>query len=397
LRLNYIGAVDGHNIEELRKTLTLAAGLDRPVLVHVLTRKGKGYPPAEKNPVLFHGVGCFEPETGFPAAGGKTGKESKRRLTFTDAFSAGICRLAEQDKRVIAVTAAMPEGTGLTEFAARFPGRFVDVGICEQHAVTFAAGMASRGARPFVAVYSTFLQRSYDQIIHDVCLQKLPVTFCIDRAGLVGEDGATHQGAFDIAYLRHIPNLVLFAPKDEAELQHGLATALAHDGPFALRYPRGPGAGVQLPESVLPLPLGEAEYLQRGDSGVAVIGLGNCALPGLDAARVLREREGASVTVLNARWIKPLPEKELRDLIATHHSLLLLEEGSLAGGFSSAVLEFWSDAGLLRGQRIRRLGLPDAFIEHGSVELQRDGVRLNAGGIEEALRELLEKKSARDA
>ena len=288
LRFNYIGAVDGHNIEELQKTLTLAAGLDRPVLVHVLTRKGKGYPPAEKNPVLFHGVGRFAPETGFPASFGKAGKAG--RLTFTDAFSAGICKLAEQDKRVIAVTAAMPEGTGLTDFARRFPDRFVDVGICEQHAVTFAAGLASRGYRPFVAVYSTFLQRSYDQIIHDVCLQNLPVSFCVDRAGLVGEDGATHQGAFDIAYLRHIPNLTLFAPKDEAELQQGLATALAGSGPFALRYPRGLAAGVPLPENMAPLPVGKAEYLQRGDSGVALVGLGNCVLPAICAVRRLRER-----------------------------------------------------------------------------------------------------------
>jgi 1-deoxy-D-xylulose-5-phosphate synthase len=389
LRFNYIGAVDGHNIEELRKTLELAAGLDRPVLVHVLTRKGKGYPPAEKNPVLFHGIGRFEPETGFPAPRGKAG-----RPTCTDAFGAGMCRLAEKDRRVIAVTAAMPEGTGLTEFAGRFPDRFVDVGICEQHAVTLAAGMASQGFRPFVAIYSTFLQRAYDQIIHDVCLQKLPVTFCIDRAGLVGEDGATHQGAFDIAYLRHIPHLLLFAPKDEAELQHGLATALAHDGPFALRYPRGLAAGVPLPESMIPLPIGEAEYLQRGDSGVAVIAAGNCALPGLLAAGKLQEQTGSSITVLNARWIKPLPKKELRAIIATHDSLLLVEEASLAGGFSSAVLEFWNDEGLLQGQRIRRLGLPDAFMEHGCVELQRAWARLDTGGMEKALRELLEKKSA---
>ena len=283
----------------------------------------------------------------------------------------------------------MPEGTGLTEFAGRFPDRFVDVGICEQHAVTLAAGMASQGLRPFVAIYSPFLQRSYDQIIHAVCLQNLPVTFCVARAGLVGEDGPTHQGAFDVAYLRHIPGLVIFAPKDEAELQHGLATALAHNGPFALRYPRGLAAGVPLPETMLPLPIGKAEYLQRGKSGVAVIAVGNCVLPGLRAAKNLEEREGASLTVLNARWIKPLPKKELRDIIETHHSLLLVEEGSLAGGFSSAVLEFWSDEGLLQGQRIRRLGLPDAFIEQGPAELQRKRAHLDTGDMEETLRELL--------
>lgn len=382
LRFNYIGAVDGHNIEELRKTLELAAGLDRPVLVHVLTQKGRGYAPAEANPVLFHGVGSFEPETGSPAA-------VRGDLTYTEAFSQGICRLAARDKRVMAITAAMPEGTGLTDFALRFPDRFVDVGICEQHAVTFAAGLAAEGRRPYVAVYSTFLQRSYDQIIHDVCLQKLPVTFCVDRAGLVGEDGPTHQGAFDLAYLRHIPHLVLFAPRDEAELQRGLATALHHEGPFALRYPRGPGAGVPLPESLTPLPVGRGEFLHRGDSGLAVVAVGNRVWPALYAAERLKKETGRGITVLDARWIKPLPEEDLRALIAGHDKVLLLEEGALAGGFSSAVLEFWSDAGLLRGQRIVRLGLPDAFVEHGAVKLLRKRLRLDMDSIADTLRELL--------
>ncbi|MDL2316530.1 1-deoxy-D-xylulose-5-phosphate synthase [Desulfovibrio sp. OttesenSCG-928-A18] len=383
LRFNYIGAVDGHNLEELQKTLRLAATLDRPVLIHVLTCKGKGYPPAEKNPVLFHGVGSFEPETGSqrPSVQGP--------VSYTEAFSQTICDLAERDSRVIAITAAMPEGTGLTDFARRFPDRFVDVGICEQHAVTYAAGLATQGYRPFVAVYSTFLQRSYDQIVHDVCLQKLPVTFCIDRAGLVGEDGATHQGAFDLAYLRHIPHMTLLAPKDEVELARGLATALAHDGPFALRYPRGLAFGSDLPEAPQPLPFGRAEPLMQGDSGLAVIALGSRALPALYAARQVAELGLGRATVLNARWVKPLPEQDLREIRAGHSRLLILEEASLAGGFSSAVLEFYSDAGLMDGLRIRRLGLPDCFVEHGPVKELRRRLGLDTDSIRDAIMEML--------
>ena len=384
LRFNYIGAVDGHNIEELQKHLRLAASLDRPVLIHVLTRKGKGYPPAEENPSLFHGVGCFEPESGSPTAPATAGQ-----ISYTETFGRSICALAEIDRRVVAITAAMPEGTGLTEFARRYPDRFVDVGICEQHAVTFAAGLATQGLRPFVAVYSTFLQRAYDQIVHDVCLQKLPVTFCIDRAGLVGEDGATHQGAFDLAYLRHIPNLVLFAPRDEAELQRGLATALAHDGPFALRYPRGFGPGVPLQEKAVPLPIGRAEYLCEGTSDLAVIAVGNRVIPALHAARQIQDESGRSITVLDARWVKPLPEIELHEVFSRHRSILLLEEGALAGGFSSAVLEFCSDEGLLADRRVRRLGLPDAFVEHGAVKLLRKRLKIDLDSIRETMLELL--------
>jgi 1-deoxy-D-xylulose-5-phosphate synthase len=383
LRFNYIGAVDGHNIEELQKTLRLAAALDRPVLVHVLTRKGKGYAPAEKNPELFHGVGSFAPETGLPCGAGPDAA-----ISWTEAFSRGLCRLASGDERIFAVTAAMPEGTGLKKFSGLFPRRFADVGICEQHAVTFAAGLAAGGLRPFVAVYSTFLQRAYDQIVHDVCLQKLPVTFCIDRAGLVGEDGPTHHGAFDIAFLRHIPGLTIFAPKDEAELQHGLATSLAGNGPFALRYPRGPGAGVPLPETPVPLPVGRAEYLDRGEDGLAVVALGNRALPALYAAQRLREEGGPRVTVLNARWVKPLPELELREIIAGHDTVILLEEGSLACGFSSAVLEFYNDNSLTAGKRILRLGLPDAFVEHGATGELRRRLKLDAAALYEKLRAL---------
>ena len=391
LRFNYIGAVDGHNLEELQKTLRLASGLDRPVLIHVLTRKGKGYAPAEANPVRFHGVGRFEPETGFMPPAAKCAPGGLPLVSYTEAFSDAICRLAERDKRVVAITAAMPEGTGLTEFSRRFPDRFVDVGICEQHAVTFAAGLATQGYRPFVAVYSTFLQRAYDQIIHDVCLQNLPVTFCVDRAGLVGEDGPTHQGAFDLAFLRHIPNLTLFAPKDEAELQQGLATALVHDGPFALRYPRGLAPGVRLPETLSPLPVGRGEFLRRGASGLAVVAAGNRVMAAVKAARRLHEEEGVDVTVLNARWIKPLPEAELRETAQTHDRILTLEEGALMGGFSSAVLEFLSDEGLLGKVRVTRLGLPDAFVEHGPVKLLRKRLAIDADSILRTMRELAMK------
>ena len=281
----------------------------------------------------------------------------------------------------------MPEGTGLTEFAKQYPARFFDVGICEPHAVTFAAGLACRGLRPVVAIYSTFLQRAYDQVIHDVCLQNLPVTFCLDRAGLVGEDGATHQGAFDLAYLRHIPNLALFAPKDEAELMRGLATAFAHNGPFALRWPRGLGVGAPLPENPEPLPVGQGEYLCRAEGGLAVVAVGNRVHPAFAAARRLQD-EGTGVTVFNARWIKPLPEAELRDIAARHDRILLLEEGCLAGGFSSAVLEYFNDAGLLRGQIIRRMGLPDAFVEHGKAKELRKLLGLDADSIYSVMREM---------
>ena len=386
LRFNYIGAVDGHNIEELQNVLNLAVTLDRPVLIHVLTRKGKGYSPAENNPVLFHGVGCFEPETGCQTSAKPT------QVTYTEAFGKGLCALAEKDSRIVAITAAMPEGTGLSAFAERFPDRFVDVGICEQHAVTFAAGLATQGLRPFVAMYSTFLQRSYDQVIHDVCLQNLPVTFCIDRAGLVGEDGPTHQGAFDLAYMRQIPNVTVFAPRDEAELQRGLATSLAQSGPFAIRYPRGLAAGVPLPRTIAPLTVGQGEYLRQGKSGLAVIAVGSRVLPAFFSAGQLHEREGMDITVFDARWIKPLPKKELKEIIETHDKILLLEEGTLTGGFSSAVLEFWSDAGLLSGKRIRRLGLPDAFVEHGPVKVLRRRLGIDTDSIREEMRKLLRDK-----
>ena len=425
LRFNYIGAVDGHNIEELQKALHLAAAQDRPVLLHVLTRKGKGYRPAEDNPVRFHGVGRFEPEDDalrpawekwggaapvVPADSAKNGVDgsavflpkkkstgsltllSSSPMTYTQAFGAGICALAERDPRIVAITAAMPEGTGLQAFSERFPDRFFDVGICEQHAVTFAAGLAVQGLRPFVCIYSTFMQRAYDQIVHDVCLQELPVVFCLDRAGLVGEDGATHQGAFDLAFLRHIPNMTLFVPGDEAELQRGLVTGLALNRPFALRYPRGAGEGAALPEALWrehPFAVGKGEFLRHGNSGLAVLAVGNRVGPALAAAREAEALGGQSVTVFNARWVKPLPEEDLKKIAQTHDKLLVLEESSLAGGFSSAVLEFLSDNSLLGSISVSRMGLPDAFVEHGASDSLRERLGIDTAGIVARIRMLL--------
>jgi len=383
-RFHYIGPVQGHDLKELKRHLRMAAQVeDRPVLLHVLTRKGKGYSPAENNPSHFHGVGDFELETGRARA------RKPAPPSFTAVFGDTLCELAEKDPRLVVITAAMPEGTGTSRFQERFPERFMDVGICEQHAVTFAAGLAKEGIKPVVAVYSTFLQRGYDQIVHDVCLQKLPVVFCLDRAGLVGEDGPTHHGVFDIAYLRHIPHISILAPRDEDMLRHALATALACAGPVALRYPRGAGYGVPMSPRLAVLPTGRGEMLEMGEDAL-IIALGSRVHPVLEAAQRVREENGKSSTIFDPIWIKPLPEEELLELAARHDTILLVEEGSLAGGFSSAVLELWSDHGLLKGQKIRRLGIPDTFIEHGTQQELRTQLGLCVDGIAAALRALLE-------
>lgn len=382
-QFNYIGPVDGHDLKALAKNLEVAASLDGPVLLHVMTRKGKGYEPAETNPSYFHGVGRFEPETG------KASKlaDAPALPAYTEVFGATLCRLADEDKRIVAITAAMPEGTGTNCFRERHPERFVDVGICEQHAVTYAAGLAMQGYRPFVAIYSTFLQRSYDQIVHDVCIQNLPVTFCIDRAGLVGEDGPTHHGVFDLSYLRHIPNLAIIAPRDEVELQDALNTALHYNAPIAVRYPRGLGVGLPMPATLGLLPHGQGEVLREGAS-VAIIAVGSRVHPALEAAERVAEATGKQATVFDARWIKPLPEDQLLHLAATHDTLLFVEENALAGGFSSAVLELLADKGALRGQVIRRLGIPDRFVEHGTQRELRGKLGFCVDGIEATLLEL---------
>ena len=382
-RFNYLGPIDGHDTAKMIQVFKEVRELQGPVLVHVLTQKGRGYSPAEKNPTYFHGVGSFEPETG------EIIKYTGAKLpTYTEVFGKTLCELAKADTRIVAITAAMPEGTGLACFAEQFPDRCVDVGICEQHAVTFAAGLATQGFKPVVAIYSTFLQRSYDQIVHDVCLQNLPVTLCLDRGGLVGEDGATHHGVFDLSYLRHIPNLVVMAPKDEAELQRMLATAMLHPGPVAIRYMRGVGTGAALLETSEPLPIGQGELLRDGTDAV-VIAVGSRVMPALRAAMELEEQQGLRVAVYNARFVKPLPEADLLALAGRFNALLLAEENAVQGGFGSAVLECLSDAGALTGQKIKRLGIPDHFVEHGTQQQLRTLLGIDKNGIKQAVLNLL--------
>jgi 1-deoxy-D-xylulose-5-phosphate synthase len=382
-RFTYIGPLQGHDMRMLTNVFQQTRELEGPILVHVLTKKGKGYAPAETNPTFFHGVGCFEPETGAARKFADCPLPS-----YTEVFGSTLCKLAEKDERVVAITAAMPEGTGVSCFADRFPERFFDVGICEQHAVTFAAGLASQGMKPVVAIYSTFMQRSYDQIVHDVCLQNLNVTFCLDRGGLVGEDGATHHGVYDLSFLRHIPGLVVMAPRNEPELQHMLATALAHAGPVALRYPRGVGEGAALVETPEILPLGRGELLREGSDGV-VVALGSRVNPALEAARMLCEETGMEVAVFNARFVKPLPEEQLLALAGSQPFMLLVEENALPGGFGSAVLELLADHDALSSLRVKRLGVPDRFIEHGSQKELRARVGINRDGILNTLRAMV--------
>ena len=385
LNFNYVGPVNGHDLEEMSRVLELAKHQDEPVLVHVLTQKGRGFTPAEKNPSHFHGLGAFDPDTGESLG-------APAKLTYTRAFSDALIELAQNDPRIVAITAAMPEGTGLAAFAERFPDRFVDVGICEQHAVTLAAGMATQGLKPVVAVYSTFLQRAYDQILHDVALQKLPVILCLDRAGIVGEDGPTHHGAFDLSYLRHIPNMAVLAPKNEDELRDMLITAVAVDGPVAIRYPRGSRNGAVSEQPPRVLPWGRMETLREG-SDLAVIAAGDTALPALNAAKALERELGKSIDVSNVRFVKPLPEKDILALARAHSRLLLVEENALAGGFSSSVLELLADKGFLeKGLRVRRVGLPDAFVTHGEQGLLRGMLGIDESGLENAMREMLAEK-----
>ncbi len=380
---NYLGPINGHDVGELVEIFEQVRNLKGPILVHVLTKKGKGYAPAEKNPTYFHGVGCFEPETGQALKFGNCSYPS-----YTEVFGQTLCELARQDEKVIAITAAMPEGTGLTRFREEFPSRFVDVGICEQHAVTFAAGLAAQGFKPAVAIYSTFLQRSYDQVVHDVCLQNLPVSLFLDRGGLVGEDGPTHHGVFDLSFLRHIPNLVIMAPKDEAELRLMVKTALNHNGPCAVRYPRGVGLGSPLSDGLAPLPLGQGELLRDGKD-VLLVAIGNRVHPSLAAAERLEREDGLQVAVFNVRFVKPLPEAQLVELAERFKTILLVEENMQAGGFGSAVLELLASKDLLTGRTIRQQGIPDIFVEHGSQSELRARLALNESGIAQAVRGIL--------
>ena len=382
LKFTYLGPVNGHRLNHLIETFKNVKNLKGPILVHVRTTKGKGYQPAESDPTGFHGLGKFDPDTGEP-------KKSVGDVpTYTEVFGETLVRLAKEDQRIVAITAAMPDGTGLVDFRKQFPDRFYDVGICEQHAVTFAAGLALEGMRPVAAIYSTFLQRAYDQVLHDVCQQKVPVVFALDRGGVVGEDGETHQGLFDLSYLRHQPNLVLMAPKDENELRDMLSTAVEHPGPVALRYPRGRGAGVAFSSTLSKIPLGKAELLKEGED-LLILAVGASVYPALKAAGDL-EKQGFNATVVNARFIKPLDENLILTLAASHGRVLTVEENVVAGGFGSAVLELLADQGLF-GVAVKRLGIPDTFVEHGSQDILRQKFGLDAPGILQGALELLKQ------
>jgi 1-deoxy-D-xylulose-5-phosphate synthase len=369
----YIGPIDGHDLPKLLETLESVKKFNDSVLIHVLTKKGKGYKPAEDNPSLFHGVGPFDIETG-KVLKGKGGAAS-----YTAIFGSALCKLASEDERITAITAAMPDGTGLSGFAKEFPERFFDVGIAEQHGVTFAAGLAAEGLRPVFAVYSSFLQRAYDQVFHDVCLQNLPVTFALDRAGVVGSDGPTHHGAFDISYLRHLPNMTLMAPKDENELQHMLATAIALNSPVTIRYPRGNGYGVALDQNLKPITVGQAEILREGMDG-AVLALGSMVYPSMEAAALLEKEHGINMTVVNARFAKPLDNSLILELAQKHGTLITVEENVLQGGFGTAVLELLEENGLT-GTQVLRLGYPDSYIPQGEQHELRTILGLDPAGL----------------
>jgi 1-deoxy-D-xylulose-5-phosphate synthase len=379
LSFRYVGPIQGHRIDVLIETFAnvrqMIANGEGPILIHAITSKGYGYEPAQQDPFRYHGVGAFEIESGRfrPSKPGPP--------KYQNVFADTLIRLAREDQRIIAITAAMADGTGLDRFKKVFPERFYDVGIAEQHAVTFAAGLAAEGMKPVPAIYSTFLQRAYDQVVHDVCIQNLDVTFALDRAGLVGADGATHQGVYDLAYLRALPNLVLMAPKDENELQHMLRTAIEHPGPAALRFPRGEGFGVPLDPEIKSLPIGEAELLRDGDDAV-VVAIGTLVHPALEAAVELAGR-GVSVAVLNARFVKPLDAARIVALARRCGAVVTIEEHSGQAGFGSAVLEALAAAGA--SVPVRCLALPDRLIEHGDPAAQKSGLGLDAEGVVQAV------------
>jgi 1-deoxy-D-xylulose-5-phosphate synthase len=384
LGFQYSGPIDGHNFEHLLPTLENVLKMKGPVLLHVITKKGLGYEPAMKNPVWFHACPPFVRETGAPA-------KKAARPSYTQFAMDTLVKLAREDKRVVAITAAMCEGTGLTAFEKEFPDRLYDVGIAEQHAVTFAGGLATQGLKPVVAMYSTFLQRAYDQVVHDVATQNLPVVFCIDRGGLVAEDGTTHHGAFDYAFLRHVPNMTVMAPKDENELQHMMKTALQHDGPISVRYPRGVSLGVKMDPAPTALPIGKGELLKDGTE-VAIIAIGVSVWQAVQAAERLSQ-EGVSTAVVNARFAKPLDRALIVDLAKRVRYVVTVEEGCKMGGFGSAVLETLSDEGV-SGVTTKVLGLPDWYIEQGPQDLLRERYGLTSEGIYQSVKELLGKAPA---
>lgn len=375
LGFTYLGPVDGHNFNSLKSVFRSAKNTKGPVLVHALTRKGRGYLPAEKNPDLFHGIGAFDIATGEP-------KKKPGPPSYTKVFSDALIEIARNDQKVVAVTAAMPGGTGIDRFSEEFPKRAFDVGIAEQHAVTMSAGLAAAGYKPVVAIYSTFLQRAYDQVMHDVALQNLPVVFALDRAGIVGEDGETHQGLFDFSYLRNIPRMTIMAPKDENELRHMLLTAIKQDGPVSIRYPRGKGVGAALEAPMHELPLGKGEILRQGED-VSIIAIGNTVYPSLEAAELL-EKEGIAAAVVNARYVKPLDNELILNQAEKSGKILTVEEHVRAGGFGSAVLELLAQQDLR--VEVYNLAVPDEFIQQGDTVIMRKEYKLDGPGIADTVR-----------
>ena len=375
LGFSYFGPIDGHNICSLMEVFQQTKNMEGPVLIHVVTQKGKGYIPAESNAAHFHGVGPFCIESGETTTSGQ-------KPSYTAIFGETLVEMAAKNQNIVAITAAMQEGTGLKKFATRYPNRFWDTGIAEQHAITLAAGLAAAGKKPVVAIYSTFLQRAYDQLLHDVCLQNLPVTIALDRAGIVGEDGPTHHGVFDFSYLRHIPNLTVMAPKDESELRNMLVTAEAINGPVVIRYPRGSGIGADISQPPVALTVGKAEELSTGGM-VALIGIGAMVEPARKAAELLAV-QGISCHVINARFVKPLDENLIRRLARDTGMIVTIEDNCLAGGFGSAVLEC-INANNLNWVKLLRLGWPDHFIEQGSRAQLMAKYQLTAEGIAESV------------
>ncbi|MDX2439233.1 MAG: 1-deoxy-D-xylulose-5-phosphate synthase, partial [Desulfobacterales bacterium] len=376
----YFGPIKGHNLNHLIDILNNIKYLKEPVLLHVRTIKGKGYTPAEKNPVYFHGCGSFDAKTGNCIS------KSDLTPTYTEVFGDAMVELAKKDKKIVAVTAAMPEGTGLVKFAEAYPDRFFDVGIAEQHGVTFAAGLATEGFKPVVAIYSTFLQRAYDQILHDVCLEALPVVFAIDRGGIVGEDGATHHGVFDLSYLRSLPNMTVMAPKDENELRRMLITALSHKGPIAIRYPRGKVAVSKIKEKNALISIGKGEILNKGDD-IIIFCIGRTVCESLSAHSELLSL-GISATVVNCRFVKPLDTDLICSLVRKIPRIITAEENVLQGGFGSAILECLNDNNITSFS-LKRIGIADTFVEHGSQNLLRAKYGIDAQGIVNTAKELM--------
>jgi len=375
LGFKYIGYVDGHNVAALVQALEAAKKVDDgPVIVHALTTKGKGFPNPEKNYYAYHATGPFDPKTGLPYKSGKVAPP-----TYTEVFGNTMCELMGRDEKIVALTAAMPDGTGVDIILEKFPERSFDVGIAEQHAVTFCAGMACEGLKPVAAIYSTFLQRGFDQVIHDVCLQNLNVTFAMDRAGIVGADGPTHHGLLDIAYFRGYPNIVLMAPKDEKEMRDMMLTAIEHNGPAALRYPRGSGIGVDISSEPKKIEIGKGEILRDGED-VALIAYGTMAHAALDAAERMT-KDGVDATVVNARFVKPLDADLILDVARTHRLIVTVEEAYLAGGFGSAVMELLEANGLQDQVKVVRMGVPDRIVTHGDAKLLLAKYGLDADGI----------------